>query len=435
MDENQLYTMLTSLNSEQQDAIDHITSGWWDPTGSVRLTIVDGPPGTGKTAYVVAPAAGEWIHNQGHQVVILTPTHQAARRAWSALIDVGFQPQEVFHLAPGPVAQPAPGCITFDRAEDLRAHHPHLARQLNQSRVLITAWHGSQRALSFASNFLLLFDEVSQVPFSAFMSLMTPLRRRGGLSGYALIGDRHQLPVVTTQDVLSTNAALGILARHPECTPHSLASQYRMNTPICELVNEVRRVAFGGAPLQPANNTIAQATLDQLTGYYYRGTQFDDVLDPDFPVVFVNTSRFTGREIAEGGSWAYGPEARLAIRLAEAVEQAFRISPMILSPYRAQESLIRRYGVSNVRTIYKAQGHEWECVILTLGRTTVWGRTILNEVYQHTYVGLSRARGKLIVLLNTNLFHQFPLFNALLNAINIIPGARLIEADPSWGEL
>lgn len=80
-----------------------------------------------------------------------------------------------------------------------------------------------------------------------------------------------------------------------------------MNRPICELVNEVRRVAFGGIPLEPANDAVAETTLDRLTEHYHEGTQFDNVLNPGFPVVFVDTSRFTGSEISEGGSRAFEP--------------------------------------------------------------------------------------------------------------------------------
>lgn len=437
MNEIRLNAKVADLNSEQQDAVAHIVGGWRTPDSGVRLTIVDGPPGTGKT-HISAVAAGEWVRNHDRQVVLFTPTHRAAERAQSALVNVGFEPDEAPCLAPGFPEQPKPGLITFDRAENLP---PPLRRQLRQARVLVTTWQGSQRALDFASNFLLLFDEVSQISFSAFMSLLYSVYRRAIPAGYALIGDPYQLPVVTTQDTLAVNAALGVLRRHPECKPHRLISQYRMNKPICDVVNEVRRVAFGGKPLQPANDSIAQRTLDQVTGYYRRGTQFDDILNPFVPVVFVDTTCFATEcgweEEGIGGSWAFEPEAHLAIRLAEAIKRAYKISPtdqVIIAPYRAQMAKAQALGASNPITFHRAQGHEWECVILTLGRTKVLGRTILDEVYQYIYVGLSRAKSKLIVLLNVNLFHQFRLFAALLNTIPTIPGVRLVKAEPAWGE-
>lgn len=434
MDENKLSIALSQLNPEQQEAVEHMTGGWRTPEGGVRLTVVDGPPGTGKT-HVSATAAGQWIRNHRSQVILLTPTHQAAERVQDALLKVGFELREAVCLAPGRPEQPKPGLITFDRIDRLP---PHLLRQLRQARIFITTWQGCQRALQAASsNFLLLFDEVSQIPFSAFVSLLPRIRRQNtNPAGYALIGDLHQLPVITTQDILATNAALGILSRHPECTPHHLVLQYRMNKAICDVVNVVRRVAFGGTPLQPASDAIGQRTLDQITGYYQRRSQFDDILNPYVPVVFVDTRRFATerewREDAIGTSWVYRPEALLSICLAHAIQQTYRVPPVILSPYRAQEAMIRSCGYHNARTIFKAQGQEWDCAILTLGRTI--GYTILDEIYQHTYVGLSRAKAKLIVLFNADFFRQFHLFAALLDAIPTISGVHLVEAEPAWGE-
>ena len=80
----------------------------------------------------------------------------------------------------------------------------------------------------------------------------------------------------------------------------------------------------------------------------------------------------------------------------------------------------------------RAQGDEWDCVIMTLGRTTISRRTILDEVYQHTYVGLSRAKTKLIVLLNADVFRPLRLFGPLLDMVSRHAEARVVEADPCW---
>lgn len=444
MNETRLEAVLADLHPEKQGAVDHVTAGWRTPNGGVRLTIIDGPPGTGKT-HIAAAAAGQWVRTRGSQVVILTPTHQAAAHARGALIDVGFDPHEALRFGPGPVGQPTPGFFTFDRLENLP---DPLLRQVRQARVYVTPWQGSQRAFGsqncriISSNCLLLLDEVSQIPYSAFLALLRRIRSalgRGGVGGIALLGDPHQLPVITTQDVLATNAALGILRRHPECTPHRLVSQYRMNTPICEVVNVLRRTAFAGLPLRPADDTIASRTLDQIAHYYSpTGTQFSHILDPAASVVFVDTTPFATEggwsEVSVGDSWIFEPEARFSFRLAEAIRQVYKgISLMILSPYRPQAATIRALGTSSALTIYRAQGREWDCVILTLARTNILGRCLLDEIYQHTYVGLSRARAKLIVLLHADVFRQFRLFGALLEAARSIEGVRLVRADPEWG--
>src|SRR5262249_16195788 len=103
----------------------------------------------------------------------------------------------------------------------------------------------------------------------------------------------------------------------------------------------------------------------------------------------------------------------------------------VSSPYAAQVALMRRFGAENAITIYRAQGHEWDCVVLSLGRTE--GRTIMDEVYQNLYVGLSRAKSKLIVLLNCNLFASYRIFGSILRLAEKVPGVRLVNASPEWG--
>jgi len=69
-----------------------------------------------------------------------------------------------------------------------------------------------------------------------------------------------------------------------------------------------------------------------------------------------------------------------------------------------------------------------------MARTNIRGRTILDEVYQHIYVGLSRPRVKLIILLHADQFNRLRLIGPLLKETLDMPGVRWIEADPAWVE-
>ncbi len=436
MDQARLQTVLGALNPGQEAAVEHLLGGWMGTNGNARLTIVDGPPGTGKT-HVAAAAGARWV-GEGHgRVVVLSPTHPAAERVQEKFLETGFDSDQVIRLAPGaPNYNPQTGVLRFDRLDQLQ---PNLRRLRQQADVLITTWQGAkERAFEGLSGFLLLVDEVSQVSFAALLGIMRRLRNCRP-AGYGLLGDPQQLPVIATQEVLATNAALGILRRHPECQPCRLTAQYRMNGAICSVVNEVRRVGFGGDPLHPATPEVADRTLERATGRYDpNGSPFAEILDPEASVVFVDTNPFVSagqeQERAIATSWEYGPEARLVARLAQAVQQAYgvddRPTMAVSSPYAAQVSLMRREGAPNAITIYRAQGHEWDCVILSLARTT--GRTIMDEIYQNLYVGLSRAKSKLIVLLNCNLFRPYRIFGAILRLAGNLPGVRVVTADPNW---
>jgi len=213
-----------------------------------------------------------------------------------------------------------------------------------------------------------------------------------------------------------------------------------MNSSICAVVNDVRLKAFGGAPLQAGNQHVGERTLDQVTNRYEpQGSPFPDILDPQASVVFVDTAPLAAHgaapERAVGTSWEYEVEAHLAVRLAEAVEQAFGDGddPTIAasSPYAAQVALMRRLGARNCKTIYQAQGQEWDCVILSFARTM--GLTIMDQVYQNIYVGLSRARSKLIVLLNVDFFGpSHRVIGSILRLVESVPGVTLVRADPAW---
>ena len=185
---------------------------------------------------------------------------------------------------------------------------------------------------------------------------------------------------------------------------------------------------------------MAKRTLDVVgTRYDWQSSPFAHVLDPHFPVVFVDTSRFVNergeREQGAGTSWEYEAEAKLAAELAKAVRGALSGGGeeevvAVSSPYSAQVALMARLGAPNAITIYRAQGHEWDCVILSLARTM--GRTIMDELYQNVYVGLSRARSKLIVLLNAELFSQYQILGSALRLAGKEPGIRVLQADPNW---
>jgi hypothetical protein len=435
MNQGRLRSILDKLNVGQSAAVDRIAGGWQTQDGHVRLTIVDGPPGTGKT-HVAAAAAGRWVMDRRGRVVVLSPTHAAAERVRDKMLDVGFDGQQVLRLQPGnPRYDSQRGVLFLDRPESLP---PNLRRLLQQTDVLITTWHASQRAFKAASNFLLLVDEVSQVSFAAFLSILRRAYQQRP-AGYALLGDPQQLPVISTQEVLATNAALGVLRRHPDCEPCRLELQYRMNGPICRVVNEVRRRGFGGVPLLPGSDAVAARTLDRVAPQYsWQSSRFADILNPRFPVVLVDTSRFAkdcdARERGVGTSWEYEAEARLAMELAKAVKAACAGMDeevvAVSSPYSAQVALMTRLGAPNAITIYRAQGHEWDCVILSLGRTM--GRTIMDELFQNVYVGLSRARSKLIVLLNRDLFGPYRILGSVFELAGKEAGIHTVLADPNW---
>jgi len=217
-------------------------------------------------------------------------------------------------------------------------------------------------------------------------------------------------------------------------------------------VNALRE-ALHTYPLE-THQSVRNRTLTSL-GYSWNRSacpeEFVDILDPDNPLVIINTDRLSGgEEVSLGGSKYFPSEARLAARLAVAFSSTYfdrnsqqPLSPTILSPYSAQVGLIRsllpRDLRSNCITIYQAQGREYPCVIISFARKNPYGQIgFLGEggfgdvgMRAQTYVACSRAMAKLVVLFSFSTFRGHRDYDYLLERSE---NALIIEAEPSWGD-
>ena len=204
--------------------------------------------------------------------------------------------------------------------------------------------YGSARIFNFQTRPLILIDEFSQVPLILFFSALSKVRQSFyNPSGYALLGDPNQLPVITTQQFLRPNVGIFIMSRR-NYKPHQFNLQYHMHPDICQAVNALREAlhTYFLETYQSARNR----TLTSL-GYSWNRSaypeEFVDILDPNNPLVIINTDNLRGWEEVGLGGFKYFPsEARLAARLAVAFSSTYfnrsglPLLPTILSPYSVQ---------------------------------------------------------------------------------------------------
>lgn len=440
------------LNLEQEQAVEHLASGWQGQNGSFRLSVVEGPPGTGKTTVAVMGAIRYLQASRGRgQVAFLTFTHTAADRALRAFQDLGATTNEVRRVVDGGRQPRSEFEVAFDRLTDLS---PNEQRQLRQTQILISTLHAARRVFEITPHPLKVVDEVSQVRPSLFFRTVAQARRkRRDPSGYALVGDPHQLPVITTQPTLATNIATYILARRG-LAPRQLVTQYRMHEGICAAVNALRRALNTYALVSDAS--VVTRTLVDLPApmrYTWQPTrcpvEFHHILDPRYTCVLINTDSLMGSEEESlNRSKYFLSEARLAIRLADALSQAYpgingdpSLAPVLLSPYDAQVGVLQ--GLSSRRhrslSVYRAQGQEYPCVIVSFARKNP-GKYIgflgEPEMRAQTYVACSRPMAKLILLLSVSTFRGHRDFDYLMQGVVDAGDAGLIvDADPLWGEI
>lgn len=408
------------------------------------LPVVEGPPGTGKTSTGAAAVVKKLIAlNQSGaagRYLVLCYTHVACLRFKDVLESLGVQPPDAVYLKPSfsgtPQLDPDRGIVSCDPY--LRGLPAHQIRWLRRRPVLITTLLGVRRALSVLASRRIYFmiDEFSQVNKADFFACVDQVRGNAPYQ-YSLLGDPHQLPIVTTQTHLRPNIFEWLEPRGVK--PVQLVKQYRMHKDICSAVNKMREV-FHSYPLESAEN-VKERNLTAM-GYEWRPPQdpwMKKVLDPDSPLVLVDTSKL-GYEEVRAGSIFFSREAELAARIALAAAQSYHkdgapLLPKILTPYNGQRDKIAGFLPPALRgevmTIYKAQGAEYPFVIISFVRSNL-NRFVgfLHEsmLQQQVYVGCSRAQAKLVVLMSFDTFVEGR--HGMFVALHDTPQAVRVEAKP-----
>jgi hypothetical protein len=427
------------FNDQQRAAVHAIMEPWQSKDDAFVLPIVDGPPGTGKTKVGTIAAAKYLLESSGDKVAYLCFTHFATDWAWRNLQQYGFTSNDVIRLHHNPERTNwKMGIVGCGSDENLTPLSRMERAKLNNCGILLSTLHGSKRPFAVQSRPKIIIDEFSQVSPPMFFTTLYRAYDRNPL-GYALLGDPIQLPIITTQPNLLPNIGVYIMKRKMmDYEPHKLVEQYRMHEKICEAVNSIRRRGFHTYPLK-----TAQWVRDRdLTGLKYKwnrnqiAKELQEILDPANPVVLVNTDECKPEKPLMGSTYNE-EEAKFAVRLAEAVHDSYSdqkgsaLVPMILSPYAAQVGQISNFlspalqfyepGQPSCITIYRSQGREYPCVILSLVRnnpTGFIGFLDKSDVKAQTYVACSRAQAKLIVLLSYSTFlgHAHADFEALYSS-------------------
>jgi hypothetical protein len=402
------------LNAEQQRAVNLATT---PPRGArPKMVHVEGPPGTGKTTVVAAIAktyiASSHVGRSRPQVVILYYTNNAADRCVEALSEQGITPAQACRIAYRAYrVDPRWGdwYVTYDRESDLTLED--LSR-LREVQIIVATTHQARKAMELTRRPLVILDEISQVSIADYLGSIAYAKDRGRDFDYTvLVGDPHQLPVVTHQEELEINAMAFLRARAPELNPAELRVQYRMHESICGLVNSMR-MALKSYGLF-SDPSVAHRTLREIYGTPTSGCVTKvprEVIDPEVPVVVINTDRLGGGEERTRTSWKYSQEAALSVEVARALRGAYGgLDPVLLSPYDAQIDVMK--GASNEEfralTVHDMQGREYDAVVLSMVRKNDDGGIgFIGTMLPISYVAFSRPKVKLVVLLSWRTFDK-----------------------------
>lgn len=422
------------LNASQNDAIQRVVE-------AQEVSIVHGPPGTGKTTTLVeaiietleretqvlvcAPsnAAVDWISEQLMRRGVNVLRVGNPLRMSDEMLECSYERRYASHPdyhelwnIRRTLAQGAKG----EQAHRLRNRQTELeikinADLFNEARVVSSTIIGSAYRIMDRRRFSTLFiDEAAQALEPACWAAI--LRADRVVMG----GDHQQLPPT----VKSLEAARGgladtlmqkIVGLHPQCVT-LLDTQYRMNSAIMAFPS---RWFYGG------KLTAAPDAADR------------QVSPLDTPLTWIDTSLLdTEERESHSASRSNADEARLVIHtLRDYIEmispqkvESERVDFGIITPYRGQARLLRRLLKMQhyfrklkrhitVGTVDGFQGQERDVIVISLVRANADGQIGFLRDLRRMNVAITRARMKLIIVGNAETLSRHHFYRALADHI------------------
>ncbi|NIT58058.1 MAG: IGHMBP2 family helicase [Aliifodinibius sp.] len=246
---------------------------------------------------------------------------------------------------------------------------------------------------------LVVIDEATQ---STEPSCLIPITRAKKV---VMAGDHRQLPPTVKNrkaaDQGLEDTLFERLAEKYSGIKNMLGIQYRMHEKIMSFSNEQFYDGILSADEGVKEHTLEDFQLD----INLFDNNLTEVLDPDEPVIFVDT---VGRDAAErtkqGSTSKENPEEALLV--AQMTDNLLRSGMQsediaVISPYKDQVDLLdRKIDTDNleIKSVDGFQGREKEVVIISLTRSNNDKRIGFLEDVRRLNVSLTRAKRKLIVV-------------------------------------
>ena len=454
------------LNTTQEEAVNHVLS-------AKEVSIVHGPPGTGKTTTLVE-AIYETLHRE-NQVMVCAQSNTAVDWISEKLVDRGInvlrignptrvndkmlsftyerrfeshpdyselwgirkairEIQSSFHKKSHSEKDTA-----RNRLSRLRFRATELEVQIDadlfsEARVIACTLVGSANRVLTNHNFTTLFiDEAAQALEAACWIAISKADR------VILAGDHHQLPptikcIEATRGGLDRTLMQKVAAGKPE-TVSLLKVQYRMHEDIMRF----------------SSRWFYQDELQAAPEVKCRG-----ILAYDTPVVWFDTADcdFEEDQLSESQSRINKKEAELLVEQLQAyIEKISKervldesIDFGLISPYKSQVQYIRGLIKRNsffkpfrklitVHTVDGFQGQERDVIMISLVRANDQGNIgFLNDL-RRMNVAITRARMKLIILGDASTLTKHSFYRELYKYItangHVIPLKPATETDDS----
>ncbi len=414
----------------------------------VASTLVIGPPGTGKT-HVICSGSALRVFTPGNLLRARRDRGQPERVFIATFSNAGaYRIYEKFHE----IASLANTPDYFERIKLVQSQYAqdsysfqvlHQRLNLNPDDFIINNrmpsntfiqqrdWNailgevlifvGTTDSLSILTNDPrsnvrvrgVIYDEASQLTVPQFYQVI-PTHT---IQSICMIGDDKQLPPVSTLAPLGVSALSYLQGMNtyqnipiPIDRRIELHRQYRMHPAIAQITERILPIPRTVIPDAPttSNDYVLPRTNYDLNNIPNLNQQtlnvLDEILKPDHPLVILDTSDIPqALDRTVGRSRINEREAEIALGVYYALRHAYQVLSnediILTAPYRPQVEIFMNHNV-RTGTVHQYQGQEAEAVIYSLTFARPRTKSDFFTQFNLMYVGLSRAKKKLIIIGN-----------------------------------
>ncbi|XP_073140812.1 DNA replication ATP-dependent helicase/nuclease JHS1 isoform X2 [Henckelia pumila] len=404
-----------SLNDDQRRAIIKILI-------AKDYALILGMPGTGKTSTMVH--AVKALLMRGASILLTSYTNSAVDNLLIKLKAQGINfirigRYEAVH------EEVQENCLSVDMDSICE-----IKSKLDEIHVVAVTCLGITSPLLNNKRFdVCIMDEAGQITLPVSLG---PLMFA---SKFVLVGDHYQLPpLVQSPEAKENGMVASLFSRLSEAHPQAIAAlhcQYRMSTAIMELSNAL----IYGNKLVCGSPEIGSAKLRYRCSLS-APVWLMKVLDPNQPVIFINTDLLPAYERNDRKAVNNPIEANIIAEVTKSlVLRGIEGRDIgIITPYNSQANRIRG-AVSEpveIHTIDKYQGRDKDCILVSFVRSSETPRnnnsSLLGD-WHRINVALTRAKRKLIMVGSSRTLSEVPLLSLLIKKVEELSGLLVVTKE------
>jgi DNA replication ATP-dependent helicase Dna2 len=258
-----------------------------------------------------------------------------------------------------------------------------------------------------------IIDEASQIPEPIVLAPLMLSQR------FILVGDPYQLPPIVKNSNSADKLGVSLFRRLCECCPSNLIInleyQYRMNSEIVSLCNSL----IYSHRLKYVSFSTEKRLSPNLENVQFNSVYLSMAISPSPAVLLLDTCECSdcSEELDSNGSFINRFEGSIIFSILESFENRVKDDIAVISAYRGQvdylRSKISKESTLSVEidTIDRFQGRDKDVVIFSTVRVEKAGDLLFD--WRRINVALTRAKAKLIILLNSKVINGCPILEDL----------------------